>query len=75
MAKAQRLPFEDQDEEHAIRLVRLPGRLIEVRGSGCVTFWRDPSETRAEWIGRWILASPEFRQQIEQATVEVASVP
>lgn len=75
MAKAAlRLPF-DEAEEPPIRLVRLPGRVIEVRGYGAVTFWRDPKDVTSPFAGRWILASPDFRAQIDQATVEVAVVP
>lgn len=69
MAKALLLPFDDLDEP-PIRLIRLPGRLIEVRGAGAVTFWRDPADRSSPYAGRWLLASPEFRMQIDQGTVE-----
>lgn len=54
-----------------IRTIHHPYRgLIEVQGNGAYTLWRDPSDTSSPFAGRWLLASPEFRAQIEQAELD-----
>lgn len=50
------------------RMVQLPYRgTIEVQGEGATTYWRDPSDTTSPFAGRWLLASPGFRADIEKA--------
>lgn len=50
------------------RKVKVGGREIEVEGSGATTYWRslDPRD-RSPWAGQFVLASPEFRAEIEAA--------
>lgn len=51
------------------RQVQHPTRgKIEVKGSGATTYWRDPTDTTSPFAGRWLLASPSFRAEIEAAS-------
>jgi len=51
-----------------VRRVMLSRGEIEVKGSGYATYWRslDPGD-RSPWAGRFVLASPGFRAEIEEA--------
>jgi len=48
------------------RRVLIHGRVIDVRGDGAVTMWRE-TDRRSPVAGWWLLASPAFREEIEQA--------
>jgi len=60
--------------EMTIRRVELPYRgVLEVRGDGCCTYWRDPDDP-PPWR-RWTLASPDFRRQLETASAAAVTPP
>lgn len=68
------LPFDAKRPQEAppIRRVRLSGgRVLHVRGTGHYTLYRHADDTAeatlSPYVGRWILASPEFRAEIERA--------
>lgn len=65
-------PIEEkkEPENEPIRTINIPGRgIIEVKGTGAATYWRDPSAgMRSPFGSNFVLASPEFRDEIEKAS-------
>jgi hypothetical protein len=59
-----------------VRRVQLSGgRVLDVRGSAHYTLYRHVSDTRSPYAGHWILASPEFRAEIERAFEQALGSP
>ena len=53
-----------------VRRVRLSGgRVVDVRGTGHYTLYRHVGDTTSPYAGCWMLASPEFRAELERAVV------